>query len=129
MRSKTFIAAVLVIAGCWLALQLIRTHFRHRIIMNRHRQISVARTEIGKIKDSLDLAAEGSASAKDLLSIVEINRFEGQIRDLRMENAIDQSESNDNAFPDILPLIFLVVISQQVGMLDKKIRPGSELSE
>jgi len=129
MKSKTFIAAALVLLGCWLTIQLTRNHFRYRIIKNRHRQISVVTTEIEKIKATLDRDAEGSASTKDLLSVIEINRLEGQIGALRLENAIDHSESNDNAFPDVLPLILLVVISQQIGRLEKKTKAESEPSE
>ncbi len=129
MRNRAFVATGLVIVGCWGAVQLTRNHFRYRIISNRHRQISVVMTEIGRIKGTLNLAGEGPASAKDLLSVIEINRLEGQIRNLRLENAIDQSRSNENALPEFIPLILLVAISLQLGRLEKKIRPESRPSE
>ena len=67
MKNKTFIAIVLVIVGCWMALQITRNNSRYRIMRNRHQQISVARTEIGKIKDSLDLSGEGDPGVDQLL--------------------------------------------------------------
>jgi hypothetical protein len=53
MRSRAFIAAILVIVGSWLALQLTRNHFQYRIMRNRDQQISVTLQEIGKIKNTL----------------------------------------------------------------------------
>lgn len=129
MRRKAFIAAVLLILGSWLALQLTRNHFQYRIMRNREKQISVTLQEIGKTKNTLPLTARDPVSAKDLLSVIEINRLEGQIRDLRMENAIDRSKSNENAVPEVIPLILLVWISLQISMLDKKPNLESKPSE
>jgi hypothetical protein len=128
MRSKAFIAAILVIVGSWLALQLTRNHFQYRIMRNRDQQISVTLQEIGKIKNTLTLTAQDSVSAKDLLSAIEISRLEGQIRDLRMENAIDRSKSNENTMPEVIPLILLVWIALQIGMPDKRPNPDSKHS-
>jgi hypothetical protein len=58
MRRKAFIAAILVIVGSWLALQLTRNHFQYRIMRNRDKQISVTLQEIGKIKNTLTLTAQ-----------------------------------------------------------------------
>ncbi len=126
VRAKIFIAAILVITGSWLALQLTQNHFRYRIMRNRHQQISVTLKEIEKIKNPLTLAAATPASGGDLLRIVEINRLEGQIRDLHMENAIDLSRSNANVFPEIIPLILLVGIALEIGTLKKKPDPESK---
>jgi hypothetical protein len=60
------------------------------------------------------------------LSVIEINKLEGQISNLHMENVIELSKSNEHAMPEFIPLIFLVAISLQIGMLEKKIRPESE---
>ena len=128
MRSRAFIAAILVIVGSWLTLQLTRNHFQYRIMRNRDQQISVTLQEIGKIKNTLTLTAQDSVSAKDLLSVIEIGRLEGQIRDLRMENAIDRSKSNENTIPEVIPLILLVWIALQIGMPDKKPNPESKHS-
>jgi hypothetical protein len=125
MRSKAFIVVTLVVTGSWLAIQLTRNHFQYGIMRNRHQQISVTLKEIEKIKSTLTSAGQGPASAADLLRVIEINRLEGQIQDLRLQNALDQSKSNENAFPDILPLILLVAILLQVGMLNKKPDPES----
>ncbi len=95
----------------------------------RDQQISVTLQEIGKIKNTLTLTAQDPVSVKDLLSVIEINRLEGQIRDLRMENAIDRSKSNENALPEVIPLLLLVWISLQIGMPDKKPNLGSKPSE
>jgi hypothetical protein len=125
MRSKAFIVVTLAVTGSWLAIQLTRNHFQYGIMRNRHQQISVTLKEIEKIKSTLTSAGQGPVSAADLLRVIEINRLEGQIQDLRLQNALDQSKSSENAFPDILPLILLVAILLQVGMLNKKPDPES----
>jgi ribosomal protein S28E/S33 len=126
MRGKAFIVVIMVVTGSWLAIQLTRNHFQYGIMRNRHQQISVTLKEIENIKNTLTSAARGPVSAQDLLSVIEINRLEGQIRDLRMENAIDLSKSNENAFPDIFPLILLIGIFLQTAMLNRKSNPESK---
>jgi len=122
MKSKAFIVAVLVIAGSWLAVQLIRIHFRRRIMSNRHKQILFTINEIDKIKESLNENIDESISMKDLLNVIEINRLEGLIRDLRMNNALDLSKSHENFIPEFIPIILLVAIAMKIGLIDKKYR-------
>ena len=125
MRGKAFIVVIMVVTGSWLAIQLTRNHFQYGIMRNRHQQISVTLKEIDKIKNALTSAAQGPVSAQNLLSVLEINRLEGQIRDLRMENAIDLSKGNEDAFPEIFPLVLLIGIFLQTGMLNRKSNPAS----
>ncbi len=129
MKSKAFIVAVLVIGGSWLAVQLIQIHFRRRTMNIRHKEISFTRNEIEKIKKSINKNIDESISKKDLLNVIEIDRLEGMIRKIRMENAIDLSKSKENIFPEFITLILLVVISMQIGMIDKKFQAGNKSIE
>lgn len=122
MKNKAFIAAVLIIAGSWLVVQFTRIHFRSRTINLRHKEISVMVKEIEKIKGSINSNIDESISAKDLLNVIEINRLEGQIGDLRMKNFIDLSESPEDTIPEFILIILLVAISMQIGLIDKKYR-------
>ena len=122
MKSKAFIVAVLFIAGSWLVVQLTQNHFRRRITSRRHKQILVTRNEIEKIEESMNKNIDESISMKDLLNVTEIDRLEGRIRELRMENAIDRSKSHENAIPEFIPIILLVAIAMKIGLIDKKYR-------
>ena len=120
--SKAFIAAVLVIAGSWLAVQLIRIHFRSQTTNGRHKEILFMIKEIEKIKESINTNSDESMSAKDLLNVTEINRMEGQIVELRMKNFIDRSKSPEDTIPEFFLIILLVAISMKIGLIDKKYR-------
>jgi len=122
MKSKAFIIAVLFIAGSWFVVQLIRIHFRREIMNNRHKQILFTINEIDKIKESLNENIDESISMKELLNVIEINRLEGLVRDLRMNNAVDLSRSHENFIPEFIPLILLVAISMKIELIDKKYR-------
>ena len=122
MKSKAFIAAVLFIAGCWAVVQFTRIHFRGRTMNRRHKEISVMIKEIEKIKESINSNIDEPISAKDLLNVIEINRLEGQIGDLRMKNFIDLSKSPEDTIPEFILIILLVAISMQIGLIDKKYR-------
>ncbi len=122
MKSKAFIIAVLFIACSWAVVQFTRIHFRSRIISIRHQEISFMIKEIEKIKESINSNIDESISAKDLLNVIEINRLEGQIRELRMKNFIDLSKSHENFIPEFIPIILLVAISMKIGLIDKKYR-------
>jgi len=78
--------------------------------------------EIEKIKESINSNIDESISAKDLLNVIEINRLEGQIGDLRMKNTIDLSKSHENFIPEFIPIILLVAIAMKIGLIDKKYR-------
>ncbi len=86
---------------------------------NREKQISVLIEDIEKLRESiLDTT---SVSGEDLYKAIDVVRLEGQIRDLRMENAIVLSQCNKNAFPEFLPILILAFLSIQIAMLDKKL--------
>ncbi len=122
MKSKVFIVAVLFIAGSWFVVQLTQNHFRRRITSRRHKQISFMRKEIEKTKESIKENIDESISKKDLLNVTEIDRLEGMIRGLRMQNAIDLSIRHQNTIPEFILIILLVGISMQIGAIDKKYR-------
>lgn len=122
MKSKAFIAVVLFIAGCWAVVQFTRIHFRGRTIKMRHKEISFMIKEIEKIKESINNNTDEPISAKDLLNVIEINRLEGQIGDLRMKNFIDLSKGSEDTIPEFIPIILLVAISMKIGLIDKKYR-------
>ena len=122
MKSKAFIAAVIFIAGCWAVIYFTRIHFRSRTTSRRHKEILFMIKEIEKIKESTNTNIDESISKKDLLNVIEVNRLEGQIRDLKMKNFVDRSKSHEATIPEFIPLILLVAISMKIGLIDKKYR-------
>lgn len=88
----------------------------------RHKEILIKIKEIEKIEESINTKIDESISKKDLLAAIEINRLEGQIGDLRMKNFIDLSQSHEATIPEFIPIILLVSISMQIGLIAKKYR-------
>ena len=127
MKSKAFIVAVLVIGGSWLAVQLTQNHFRSRRMSIRHKEISFMIKEIEKIKESINSNIDETISAKDLLNVIEINRLEGQIGDLRMKNFIDLSKGPENSVLEFILIILMVTISMKIGLIDKKLNTSKNI--
>jgi len=66
--------------------------------------------------DHNDMAA---VSIRDLNAALKINRFEGQIRELRMENAIERTKGNSITLTDII-FIFLLMQASRGIVFSKK---------
>ena len=121
MKNKAFIVALLFIAGSWLVHQFTQTHFHRRTRNSRYLLISLTRNEIEKIEESMNENINESISKKDILSIIEIDRLEGRIRGLKMENAIDRAKkSPEDDIIGLFTIILLVAISMKIGLIDKK---------
>ena len=90
--------------------------------MVRHNQISVLIDEIGKLKATIESHAEETVSKSDLKDAMDIVRLEGEIRDLRMENALARVQGDPSVYPEFVPILFLVFLSIQIGTLDKKLQ-------
>jgi hypothetical protein len=122
MKNKAFTIAVIIIAGSWFACHLTHIHFRSQRSKSRHKEISFLISEIGKIKKNMEQNTDESISKKDLLNVIEINRLQGQIRNLYMENNFVRSRNFENFMPEFIPLILLVAISMKIGVIDNKLK-------
>ena len=121
MKNRLFVIASLVIVGSWFVAQLVHYSANRRILKLRHSEISMMRKDIEKLKESLKRRVNEAVSNNDLIDVTEIQRLESQIIKLRMETVIDQSHGHKDIYPDFFPILLLVLLSIQIGLLDKKL--------
>ncbi len=122
MKNKAFIIVVLTIIVSWFVVTLFQMRMRHKIAMTHHREISVLTDEIGTLKATIEGRAGETVSRHDLQDALEVVRLEGEIRDLRMENALARAEGKPRVYPEFVPILFLAFLSIQVAMLDRKLK-------
>ncbi|MHC4062382.1 MAG: hypothetical protein ACYS7Y_34070 [Planctomycetota bacterium] len=118
MKNKAFVIVAVVLFGSWLVTQLKQNDLRHKIVMTRHEQMSLMRTRIDDLKESMTSRADETVSNGHLNKAMEIGRLESQIGNLRIENSI--AESEDGMYWRIMMIIVLVLVFTQSGVSDKK---------
>ena len=127
MINKTSITVVVVVLACWLGAQFVELHFRYKTAINRNQHVYLAMTKIDELKESIQADMDNSTSTNNLLTIIEVNRLEGEIRDLHMENAIDSAKSDSVTLYFLL--IFVVCMFIQMDALQKKFKPNRASTE
>lgn len=129
MNRKAIIALALLVIGSWLALKLTRDHSRYQLAIHREAKISTIRKDIEKIADSMGNNDGESVTMANLRNVTDILHLEGQIRDLQTKNDIELSKSHESTFPEFLPILLLVALLVQNGMIIKQInrlKPSEE---
>jgi len=122
MKSKrlTTYTAVVVILLSWFVTRTLDNRHDVTVATIRNNKITEKLESIKGLESSLldhnDMAA---VSIRDLNAALKINRFEGQIRELRMENAIERTKGNSITLTDII-FIFLLMQASRGIVFSKK---------
>jgi hypothetical protein len=134
MNRKSVMLFALLVIGSWLVLKLTRDDVRYRLAINREQKISTIKKDIEKLHELLKTSSHDSVTMDNLHSVTQIIQFEGQIRDLQTKNDIELSKSHESTFPEFLPILLLVALLAQNGMLIKQVnklkqnKPGTVTS-
>jgi hypothetical protein len=131
MKNKGIVLLALVVIGSWLVLKLYRDDVRYRLASNREQKISTIRKDIEKIQQLMHHSND-PVTLTSLYDVTQIIQLEGKIRDLQTKNDIELSKSHESTFPEFLPILLLVALLVQNGMIIKqtnRLKPsGSDCS-
>jgi len=131
MNRKAILPLALLVIGSWLALKLTRDDSRYQLAIHREAKISTIRKDIEKIQQLMH-HSDDPVTLTSLYDVTQIIQLEGQIRDLQTKNDIELSKSHESTFPEFLPILLLVALLVQHGMIIKqtnRLKPsGSDCS-
>ena len=131
MKNKDITLLALLVIGSWIALKLYRNDVRYKLASNREQKISTIRKDIEKIQQLMHHSTD-PVTLTSLYDVTQIIQLEGKIRDLQTKNDIELSKSHESTFPEFLPILLLVALLVQNGMIIKqtnRLKPsGSDCS-
>ena len=123
MKTKglSVYVSIAVICLSWLVTRILDNRDDVTMATIRNNRITEKLKSIKDLETSLldhnDMAA---VSIRDLHAALKIYRFEGQIRDFRMENAIDRIKGNSITLTDIIFIFLLMQVSRGIVFSKKE---------
>jgi hypothetical protein len=120
MKTKGLPLLCLLVIVSWVVLKLYRDDVRYRQAINREQKISSIKKDIETIQQLMHHSHD-PVTLTSLYDVTQVLQLEGQLRDFQTKNDIELSKSHESTFPEFLPILLLVVLLTQNGILIKQV--------